>query len=96
MLEHFDLIVPLLLLMLKMFDGTVVENNCLDVCVQLCDTFAANFVLVQVQLNRTNSHWDSNQAPLGSNEGDSPDSGEKSVFELEFSPINKRDSDCHC
>ena len=81
-----------------MFEGTVLQNHCLNVCVELCGTFAGNFVLVQVEMNRTNFEWDSNQLPLGNTEEKNPEdseSGEKSVFELEFSPMNKRKFNCH-
>ena len=98
MLGLFYLSVSFLLLMIKMFEGTVVQNHCLNVCVELCGTFDANFVLVQVEMNRTNLQWDSNQLPLGNTQEKNPEeseSGEKSVFELEFSPMNKRKLNCH-
>ncbi len=84
--------------MLQMYDGSVFQNGCLNDCVQLCGSFAGNFVLVQVELNRTNFHRDSNQVPLGNSEERRPQdsgSGEKSIFELEFSPVNKREFNCH-
>ena len=98
MLGLFYLSVSFLLLMIKMFEGTDLQDNCLNVCVELCGTFAGNFVLVQVEMNRTNLQWDSNQLPLGNTQEKNPEeseSGEKSVFELEFSPMNKRDLNCH-
>ena len=98
MLGLFYLSVSFLLLMIKMFEGTVVQNHCLNVCVELCGTFDANFVLVQVEMNRTDLQWDSNQRPLGNTEEKIPEdseSDEKSVFELEFSPTNKRKLNCH-
>ncbi len=57
--------------------GPLDQKICLDKCVKLCGTFNGNFEVVRNRLNR-NFEYSGNE-----NE-------EKSVFEQEFSPINKR------
>jgi hypothetical protein len=53
------------------------QKSCLDKCVKLCGTFNGNFEVVRNRLNRNF-------------EDSGNENEEKSVFEQEFSPINKR------
>ena len=67
-------------------------GNCLNNCLKLCSDYNGNFVLAEAELNRTFQDGDSNWRPSDSGDGNSESGGEKSVFELEFSPINKREN----
>ena len=74
--------------------GTLLPISCLNECLKLCSSFNGEFILVQSELNRTFNERDSNQRPFTNEEIDrKPENGEKSVYEQEFSPLNKRNSD---
>ena len=83
----------LLLLSCDIVQGSMQPISCLNECLKLCSTFNGDFNLVQSELNRTLEERDSNQRPFTNEEADRrPENGEKSVYEQEFSPLNKRKS----
>lgn len=83
----------LLLSCCDIVQGTTLPINCLNECLKLCSSYNGDFNLVQSELHRTFNERDSNQRPFNNEELDNrPDNGEKSVYEQEFSPLNKRNS----